>query len=123
MKERTMVLPENSIIMQEEEQRSVVGGYHIAMQERFLNKSWCLTEASGLIQYYGLHNINQQQLAIEIYAHAYVFYYGKLLSFIPVKTVQNIYNSAANGIDFVDGLDSRQSYFELIWNYGPNPKA
>lgn len=112
-----LVLPRKCSMLDETEQMYLEGGITLTTSRMFLNKTTCDSVAFTYIKNCGWKNITQDQLKKEIYAHAYVYYKMAYLQNIPISTVQDIYNSAANGIDIEDKVDSRQWAFELIWNF------
>lgn len=86
------------------------------MQEKYLNKECCIKRAQKLVDYNGWKNVTVEQLAKEIYGHAYVYYHWTWMSKLPVAN-HMIYNHAADGIDVTDKPDSFQPVWEWIWKH------
>ena len=115
-----LVLPREYAVMNENEMRSIEGGAtNLAMSRDYLDKNYCLREASNLITRHIVVGMSQTQIAQEIYAHAKVKYVFDALP-EPLRGMAQstgVYNSANDGIYIEDYGDSavRQNFYSLVW--------
>ena len=84
------------------------------MKEEYLNKDACIKRAQKLVSYNGWTNVSVEQIAKEIYGHAYVYYHMAWLDKLPVANSM-IYKHVADGIDVEDKLDPFQFVWEWMW--------
>ncbi|SFU69243.1 hypothetical protein [Butyrivibrio sp. M55] len=109
-------LPISCASMSEDEMTFTNGGINIGMSRGYLDKNICNEQAKGIIRTYGWTNVTAQQLAKEIYGHAYVYYNFSWLSNVPGLN-KKVYDHAADGVDLVNGVDDHQAVWEFLWNF------
>ncbi len=110
-----LVMPTSYAVMDEDEMRYLKGGVNIYMYKELLDKQHCIALSQSIQRLYGYYNISVMDIAKELYGHAYVYYKLPILNKIPVKSVNSIYKSAANGADIGNARDSRAWAFDIIW--------
>lgn len=116
----TIELPSICVTMNEEEMTYVDGGsINLGMLKTFTDKSYCMYWAIKLIDHRTVTGMTYQQVAEEIYAHAYVYYnFNSLPSIIKNNSfAQSVYNSASDGILILDGGDEplRKIFYATVW--------
>ncbi len=84
------------------------------MREEYLDKEVCLKRAQKLISYNEWKHVTVEQIAKEIYGHAYVYYRWKWMKKLPLVN-HLIYRHAQDGIDVEDKVDKFQFMWEWIW--------
>lgn len=89
----------------------------LRMREEYLDKEVCLKRAQKLISYNDWKHVTQDQIAKEIYGHAYVYYRWKWMGKLPFAN-QLIYSHVRDGIDVEDKVDKGQLIWEWIWRLG-----
>lgn len=87
---------------------------NLRMREKYLDKACCKRVAGRCIEKYGWTNVTQEQLAKEIYGHAFVYYKWDFLKKLPIAD-KEIYSHVEDGIDIADETDRFQAVWELIW--------
>lgn len=114
-----IVMPSNYSIMDEEEMTYITGGFRMEILSTFTSKSVCMQWATKLIDHRTIKRMTYQELAEEIYAHAYIYFkYKQLPAFIKNNSyTKSIFNSAINGIDLAHGGDTpgRKRFYKLVW--------
>ena len=91
----------------------------IPMNKRLYGRNACRIIAEKLLESGRIDSMTENQLACEIFAHAYVFYNFR---FVPKKIAQTglfkkILRSASDGVDLEDGGDKlvRRIAYRMIW--------
>lgn len=86
----------------------------LRMREEYLDKDVCRKRAQKLIAYNDWKHVTEEQLAKEIYGHAYVYYRWKWLGKLPFAN-RLIYKHTSDGIDVGDSVDKFRLVWEWIW--------
>lgn len=86
----------------------------LRMREEYLDKDVCRKRAKKLISYNEWKHVTVDQIAKEIYGHAYVYYHWKWMKKLPLAN-RLIYKHAQDGIDVEDKVDTFQFVWEWIW--------
>ena len=115
-----LVLPNNYVVMSEDEMCYVEGGSHnVILNKGYLIKNNCLAEAGRLLERHMVAGMTQMQIAKEIYAHAVTKYtFEALPKWVrEMPYARDVYNSAANGAYIADGGDTpgRQMFYNTVW--------
>lgn len=94
---------------------------NLEMKKSYYDKKECLVEAQEIFDSKKITGMTVQQIAEEIYTHAFVFFN---FHFLPSKIretnlARRIFNSAANGVDLEDDGDTfkRRVCYSLIWAF------
>lgn len=120
MVKETMVLPNDAVIMQEDEMRYLDGGLALKVKRAYLNKATCIKMGH---KYAGTDNLSGIRIAKEIYAHAILYYassVGRVISAIGLKPIHfaacNYIRSHSNPIDIGGDNAGRVAVFNAIWH-------
>ena len=93
---------------------------NLEMKDSFYDKEECLIEAQKIYDSKMITGMTVNQIAEEIYTHAFVFFNFHFLPAMIRETAlaSRIFNSAANGVDLEDNGDTfkRRICYSLIWN-------
>ena len=91
----------------------------IPMKRALYNRAFCIRLARKIISAEKISGMSVRELAIEIYAHAYVYYNFR---FVPgfmqsIKPVRSVYRSGADGVDLEDHGDTwyRKIAYKVFW--------
>ncbi len=102
-------LPQECFIMSEEEAAYIEGGLTIGYSSDMCTKKGAIKAATKVRNTYGWRNISVDDLAAEIFSHAFAYYKaGDFISIaagLGITPVQSIQQSLSNGIDIENGLD------------------
>ena len=96
------------------------GWVNIDMDERFLYKNNCTTQAKVILMHNYITGMTEQEIAEEIFAHAVCYYWydpnGDFFHSNPISA--ELYSHAADGIFIENGGDSvvRKAFYTLVWN-------
>lgn len=113
-----LVMPKNYAVMSEEEMVYVEGGIDtISVNSNMLDQNYCLQIAKNYTESTGM---SQLRIAMEIYAHAVLFFGG-----VGVGTIVGLDNGIVSDIikrakDIDLGGDSvaRLAAYTVIWSFG-----
>ena len=119
---REIVLPRNAKKMSDTEMEELLGGsITLGMLNTFTSKDECMYWAIKVVDHGSVKGMTYQEVAEEIYAHAYVYYnFNKLPNIVKNNGfAQSVYNSSANGISIDDNGDTtlRKAFYSLVWTF------
>lgn len=87
---------------------------NIGMKKEYLDKQFCKQFAKELIKTHQWQKVEADQLAKEIYGHAFIYCHFKMLG--KVKSLDKaIYSHVANGVDLDNHVDRFQFAWNVIW--------
>lgn len=88
----------------------------IEMKEAYLDKEFCLKLAGDIIWENKWDQISVEEMAKEIYGHAFVFYKWEFLEKLPIAK-EKIYDHTADGIDLDNHIDRYHNVWDIVWNF------
>lgn len=87
---------------------------NLQMNEKFLDKKYCEKCAGEIICENSWTHVSQDDLAKEIYGHAFVYYKWVFLKRLPIAK-EKIYEHTVDGIDIENKTDRFQFAWNVIW--------
>ena len=92
---------------------------NIPMVENLYNRDYCKELALKIINDETITGMSKAQLAVEIFAHAYIYYNFPLVPTVlrKLSVVKSVYRSVEDGVDLEDNGDSliRRIAYRVIW--------
>lgn len=92
---------------------------NIEMCRDLYDRDYCLVLAEKIAENEEISDMTSEEIAMEIYAHAYVYYnFDKAPEWIRSSDFgKSIYESVENGVDLEDGGDTaiRKVFFQTVW--------
>ncbi len=85
------------------------------MKAEYLDRDFCRKRAHRLVTYNDWKRVSEEQIAMEIYGHAYVYYHWKWMKRLPLAN-HLIYSHVEDGIDVEDKPDRFRWAWERIWD-------
>jgi len=114
----SMMLPQNAVVLPNDEMRYVDGGVSLQMKRSFLNRSTCKSEAAKYVKSTGL---SKTRIAVEIRAHALLYYdvvsLSKASSAIGSSSIARWIKTHANPVDIGGDSAARVAAFYALWAF------
>ena len=92
---------------------------NIPMEESLYSRAFCKKMAKEIAQNNQISGMSLDQLSVEIFAHAYIYYNFRLVpKFLKEnKIFKSLYRSVSNGVDLEDNGDKwyRRIAYRFIW--------
>lgn len=86
----------------------------LEMEEKYLDKAYCEKLAGDIIWENKWDKISREELAKEIYGHAFVCYKWEFIKHLPIMK-EKIYDHTADGIDIENKVDRFQNVWNVLW--------
>ncbi len=86
----------------------------LQMKKEYLDKNRCREAAESLVRVYGWERVSADQLAKEIYGHAFIYYKASFMKKNPIL-YKLAYIHCEDGIDVGNVVDRFQIIWEIIW--------
>ena len=113
-----MVLPQNAVVMNNDEMRYVEGGVSLSMKRKYLNRSTCKEVAAKYVSKTGL---SKTRIAVEIRAHALLYYdvisLSKASSAIGSSSIAKWIKSHANPVNIGGDSAARVAAYYVLWAF------
>ena len=117
MEKNEILLPQKYASISKMEMSYTFGGGELTFQttRSFLNKSYCIAQAKGIIRTYGWKNVTSDQLAREMYGHAQVYFNWPMI-IQRIKVENESVRDHVKRIDLDNKVDPYQRLWDNIWN-------
>lgn len=92
---------------------------NIEMNKDLYDREYCLVLAEKIVENGEISGMSVEEIAMEIYAHAYIYYnFDKAPEWVRKSEFgESMYESVKNGVDLEDGGDKalRKIFFQTVW--------